>query len=61
VVLVTRFAESSISLAVVFWTRSLADRGLATSEVHEEIARRFADAGIEIPFPVRRILQEVAP
>jgi small-conductance mechanosensitive channel len=61
VVLVTRFAEWSISLAVIFWTRSFADRGLATSQVHEEIVRRFAEAGIEIPFPVRRILQEVAP
>jgi MscS family membrane protein len=60
VVLVTRFADSSINLLLIFWARSFAERGVAASEVHEEIVRRFADAGIEIPFPVRKILQEVA-
>jgi MscS family membrane protein len=59
VVLVTRFADSSINLLLIFWARSFAARGLAASQVHEEIVRRFAEAGIEIPFPVRKILQEV--
>jgi MscS family membrane protein len=61
VALVTRFGDFAVNLRVVFWPRTFGDQGLATSEVHEEIYRRFADAGIEIPFPVRRIVQEVAP
>jgi MscS family membrane protein len=60
VVLVTQFADSSIDMRLVFWTRNVAERALAISQVHEEIARRFAEAGIEIPFPVRRVIQEVA-
>ncbi|MFI5183255.1 MAG: mechanosensitive ion channel family protein [Vicinamibacteria bacterium] len=59
--LVTRFGEYAVSLRLVFWPRSFTDQGLAVSQVHEEIYRRFADAGIEIPFPVRRIVQEAAP
>jgi MscS family membrane protein len=61
VALVTRFADHAVSLRLVFWPRSFADQGLAVSQIHEEIWRQFADAGIEIPFPVRRIVQEVAP
>jgi MscS family membrane protein len=60
VVLVTQFADSSVNMRLIFWTRDVAERGLATSQVHEEVARRFAEAGIEIPFPVRRVIQEVA-
>ncbi len=60
VALVTRFADSSVDMRLVFWTRNVAERALAISEVHEEIARRLAEAGIEIPFPVRRVIQEVA-
>jgi small-conductance mechanosensitive channel len=59
--LVTRFADHAVLLRLVFWPRTFSDQGLAVSQVHEEIWRRFADAGIEIPFPVRRIVQEVAP
>lgn len=58
---VTRFADHAVLLRLVFWPRSFSDQGQAVSQVHEEIYRRFTDAGIEIPFPVRRIVQEVAP
>ena len=58
VALVTRFGENGVHLRLVFWPRTFGDQGAAVSEVHEEIYRRFAEAGIEIPLPVRRIVQE---
>jgi small-conductance mechanosensitive channel len=61
VVLVTRFGDYAVNLQVIFWTKSFAEKGLATSQVHEEIYRRFRETGIEIPFPVRKVIQEVAP
>ncbi len=69
VAVITRFGDFAVHLRVVFWPRTFGDQSLATSQVHEEIYRRFGEAGIEIPFPVRRIVtesdnepkQEVAP
>jgi small-conductance mechanosensitive channel len=59
VALVTRFAESSIALRVVFWARDYVQQGLAASQVHEEIYRRLTEAGIAIPLPTQRVIQEV--
>jgi small-conductance mechanosensitive channel len=58
VALVTRFADSSINLLLIFWARDYTEQGLALSAVHEEIDRRFREHGIEIAFPVRRLIQE---
>jgi small-conductance mechanosensitive channel len=58
VVLVTRFADSSINLLLIFWARDYTEQGLALSAVHEEVDRRFREHGIEIAFPVRRLIQE---
>lgn len=58
VVLVTRFADHCVNLRVIFWVRDYLEQGLASSEVHEEIYLRLAEAGIEIPFPVRRLIHE---
>lgn len=60
VVLVTRFADFSINLLLIFWARDYVQQGLAQSAVHEEIDRRFREEGIEIPFPIRRLIQEAA-
>jgi small-conductance mechanosensitive channel len=60
VVLVTRFADFAIDLLLVFWARDYAEQGLALSAVHEEVERRFREQGVEIPFPVRRLIQEGA-
>jgi MscS family membrane protein len=57
-VLVTRFADHAIIFLVAFWALDYAEQGLATSEVHEEIYRRLAEARIEIPFPTRRVIHE---
>jgi small-conductance mechanosensitive channel len=60
-VLVTRFADSAVSLLLIFWTRDYTEQGLAATEVHEEIDRRFRSAGIRIPFPTRELIQQPAP
>ena len=57
-VLVTRFADFAVNLLLVFWVRDYAKQGLAVSQVYEEIERRFRERGIEIPFPVRRLIVE---
>ena len=59
--LVTRFGDFSIQCRLVFWARDYAQQGLAASEVHEQIYRRLAEAGIEIPFPTQRLIQPTAP
>jgi small-conductance mechanosensitive channel len=59
VVLLQRFGDFSLNYLLVFWVRDYTEQGLGRSEVQEEIYRRLAEAGIEIPFPVRRVIQEI--
>lgn len=58
VVVVTQFADYGVTLRVVLQARDYTEAHLARSEVLEAIYRRFAEVGIEVPFPVRRIIQE---
>ncbi len=58
VVIVTQFAESGVTLRVVLRARDCTEALLARSEVLEATHRRFAEVGIEIPFPVRRLIQQ---
>ncbi len=58
VVIVTQFADSGVTLRVVLQARDYTEAHLARSDVLEAIYRRFAEAGIEVAFPVRRIIQE---
>jgi len=60
VVLITKFADFSVNFLLIFWTRDYRQQGQAASDVHQEIDRRFREAGIEIPFPVRQIIQSGA-
>jgi MscS family membrane protein len=60
VVLFTKFADSAITCRLVFFAKDYIEQGLAVSGVYEEIERRFRDAGIAIPYPTRRIIQEGA-
>ena len=49
----TQFADSSINMRLVFWTRNFVEQRLAISRSTRRSHRRFAEAGIEIPYPVR--------
>jgi small-conductance mechanosensitive channel len=59
--LVTQFGDFAVSLRLVFWARDYAQQGLALDDVHEQVYKRFRQAGIEIPLPVRRVLYESGP
>jgi MscS family membrane protein len=57
-VLITRFAESAVNFQVMFWARDYAEQGLARSEVYEAVHAGLSSAGIAVPVPTRRIIQE---
>jgi small-conductance mechanosensitive channel len=57
---VTRFGDFAVILQLVFWVRDYLEQPLARSEVHEEIDRRLRAAGIEMPLPIRTVVQEGA-
>ena len=52
-----RFGESSIDLAVYFRGNKYGDQNPIIHEFIKKIHKRFADEGIEIPYPVRTIFQ----
>ena len=60
VAVVTRFGDMVIQCRLSFWVRDYTEQGLALSDVHEEVYRRFREAGIEMPLLVRRLVQEEA-
>lgn len=52
-VLFLRFGESTLDFELRFWITDANDRLLITSDLNQEIDRRFREAGIEIAFPQR--------
>ena len=48
-----RFGESSLDFELRVWITDADHRLDVTSELHQEIDRRFREAGIEIAFPQR--------
>lgn len=56
-VLFTSFGGSSVDLVVRFWSDNSRPGGwlASRSEIIERIHRRFAEEGIEIPFPIRTL------
>lgn len=56
----TRFADYAIQLQLVFWVKDYALQQQATSDVYEGLYGRLVAAGVEIPLPVRRVIQETA-
>lgn len=47
------FGDSSINFSVILRVKGFADRYLVTHEFVKRLHRKFAEAGIEIPFPQR--------
>jgi small-conductance mechanosensitive channel len=52
-VLFRSFGESSLDFELRTWINDINDRLLVSSELHQEIDRRFREANIEIAFPQR--------
>jgi small-conductance mechanosensitive channel len=59
-VLLSRFGDHSVDLAVAFRVRDYLEQGIARSEILEDIHRRLRGHGIEQPVTARRIIQESA-
>ena len=49
------FGDSAVNLELQVFAAELADRGKARHDLHLEIYRRFAEAGIDIPYPQREV------
>jgi potassium efflux system protein len=57
-----RFADSSLNLAFRVFVGTLEDRLPVITDMHREIHRRFAEAGITIAFPQRDLhMETLAP
>ena len=50
--------EFLINFVVMFWARDYAEQGLARTEVYEAVHDGLTAAGIEIPRPAPRMIQE---
>lgn len=51
-VLFSEYGDSAMKFSLRIWTRDYIDRpGVLKSQIYYEIARRFREKGIEIPFP----------
>jgi MscS family membrane protein len=56
-----QFGESSLDFELLCWIRVPAERGLVVHELNCEVYRKFADAGITIPFPQRDLYIKEMP
>lgn len=56
-----RFGDSSLDFDLLCWIANPADRGLVVHELNCEIYRKFAEAGITIPFPQRDLYIKETP
>ena len=52
-VLFRRFGDSSLDFELRAWVADVDTRLQVVSDLHQDIDRRFRQAGIEIPFPQR--------
>lgn len=57
----TGFGDSALTFALVFWVADHAHRFVVPSDLRIAALRRFAEAGIEIPFPHRVVVPAVEP
>ena len=56
----TMLGESSVTLRAVIWSRDVATGIAMLSDLRLSVLRRFREAGIEIPYPYRNIIQKNA-
>jgi small-conductance mechanosensitive channel len=49
------FGDSSLNFTLICQVREFVDQYLAQHELRKRIFRRFREAGIEIPFPIRTV------
>ncbi|MFQ5607445.1 MAG: mechanosensitive ion channel family protein, partial [Candidatus Zixiibacteriota bacterium] len=49
----TELADSSLNFAVVCRVSSVSEQWMTSVQIREQIYKRFADEGVEIPFPQR--------
>ena len=61
VVIFNRFGELAVNALLVFWVTDYTQQGTALGAAHVDVHRRLAEAGIEIPVLVNRVLREGAP
>lgn len=61
VVIINRFGDFAVNAQLIFWVSDYTQQGMALGAVHLEAYRRLTEAGIEIPFPVSRVIHEGAP
>jgi potassium-dependent mechanosensitive channel len=52
-VLFRRFGDSALDFELSAWVADLDTRGQVASDLHQDIDRRFRQAGIVMPFPQR--------
>lgn len=57
----TGFGDSALTFALVFWVADHAHRFVVPSDLRIAALRRFAEAGIEIPFPHRVVVPTTEP
>ena len=55
------FGESSLDFELLCWIAEPADRGRVVHELNCEVYRKFAEAGISIPFPQRDLYIKEMP
>ncbi len=60
VVIFNRFGELAVNALLIFWVSDYTQQGVALGAVHVEAHRRLAEAGIEIPLLMNRVLREGA-
>jgi len=61
-VLFSEYADSAMIFNLRVWTREYVNRpGVLKSQLYYEIARRFREQGIEIPYPQRDVYIKSAP
>lgn len=56
-VLLTSFGDSAIMFKVVYQIKDYSRQGLVSSHIRKEILRQFKKCKIEIPYPIRTIIQ----